>query len=224
MHFEPVKISDQSIPPQFKSSFDILSPLEILFSLRNTPISDVFLTPTWMKLLSVAGIEHLAKGTRLHNSPSQNAPCFLLVQGAARLWRDGKISRIRRIATGTLFFESSNSSPQIVEITQDSIALRIERHHYHALLEPYLVQCLNHNAAQHDLATCSNARVLDVREPSEFQESHIPGALNLSLESVYENVEALNQNIDWIVVSNRDTRAREAATFLIQHGFLARVL
>lgn len=65
----------------------------------------------------------------------------------------------------------------------------------------------------------SDASVLDVREPEEYNHGHIPGAINVPQADLASRLEEVPRNRPVIVVCERGVRSLRAAQFLIQVGF-----
>lgn len=63
------------------------------------------------------------------------------------------------------------------------------------------------------------ALVVDVREPWEYQEGHLPGAINIPLSSLPARLSELPQDRPILLVCNSGNRSGVAADFLVQQGF-----
>ncbi len=63
------------------------------------------------------------------------------------------------------------------------------------------------------------ALVVDVREPWEYQEGHLPGAVNIPLSRLPEKLSELPQDRPILLVCNSGNRSGVAADFLVQQGF-----
>ncbi|WP_223648895.1 rhodanese-like domain-containing protein [Hymenobacter psoromatis] len=63
--------------------------------------------------------------------------------------------------------------------------------------------------------------IIDVREPWEFEESHIPGAQNIPLGSLPTKLDDLEEHKDQEVIVHCKSGARSSAAkaFLTQQGF-----
>jgi rhodanese-related sulfurtransferase len=68
----------------------------------------------------------------------------------------------------------------------------------------------------HDL---EGVTVIDVREPDEFASGHIPGAVNIPLQTVPDNLDAIDADKPVYVVCQHGMRSERAATFLDTRGF-----
>ena len=70
----------------------------------------------------------------------------------------------------------------------------------------------------------TGALLLDVREPDEFAEGHLPGAVNLPLSQMRARYAELPKDRDIWVCCRVGQRAYYATRFLAQHGYRARNL
>lgn len=74
-----------------------------------------------------------------------------------------------------------------------------------------------------DVAT-SKALLLDVRDPDEYAEGHVPGALNIPLPQLRNRLDELPTSQEIWAYCGVGQRAYYAVRLLIQHGFAARNL
>lgn len=63
--------------------------------------------------------------------------------------------------------------------------------------------------------------VLDVREPEEYREGHIPGSTLIPLGTLGENLDALPKSEPIIVVCRSGGRSAHATQHLVQAGYQA---
>ena len=70
----------------------------------------------------------------------------------------------------------------------------------------------------------AGARVPDVREPAELLAGRIEGAVNIPLGTLRTHYTTLSKDTPWIVLCRVGQRAYNAARFLTQQGYNARVL
>ncbi|WP_448568634.1 rhodanese-like domain-containing protein [Thermus sp.] len=68
-------------------------------------------------------------------------------------------------------------------------------------------------------ALLEGALVVDVREPWEYQEGHLPGAVNIPLSTLPTRLHELPQDRPILLVCNSGNRSGVAADFLVQQGF-----
>ena len=62
-------------------------------------------------------------------------------------------------------------------------------------------------------------RVIDVREPHEWQEGIIPGAILMSLGSIPRRADELDPELSYAVICAHGHRSRLASNWLADHGF-----
>lgn len=62
------------------------------------------------------------------------------------------------------------------------------------------------------------ARLIDVREPNEFEEAHVPGAVLVPLATVPDNVEAFQGDGPTYVICRSGGRSMRACEFVAVHG------
>ncbi|MEX0965698.1 MAG: rhodanese-like domain-containing protein [Bacteroidia bacterium] len=66
-----------------------------------------------------------------------------------------------------------------------------------------------------------SAVLLDVRNPDEFKEEHIPGAVNIALHSpeFLKQIQKLEKNKTYFIYCRSGQRSAMACEILAQHGF-----
>ena len=69
------------------------------------------------------------------------------------------------------------------------------------------------------LAERSPPRVVDVRLPSEWQDGHVPGSLNLPLQDLEGGLAGLERDERIVVHCQSGYRSSIAASLLERHGF-----
>lgn len=68
-------------------------------------------------------------------------------------------------------------------------------------------------------ALLEEAFVVDVREPWEYQEGHLPKAVNIPLSTLPARLSKLPKDRPILLVCNSGNRSGVAADFLVQQGF-----
>ncbi len=63
------------------------------------------------------------------------------------------------------------------------------------------------------------ANVIDVREPDEYEEGHVPGARLIPLQEVPERIEELPDTGDIYLICKTGARSRRAAEYLATQGY-----
>lgn len=70
------------------------------------------------------------------------------------------------------------------------------------------------DALQDALQTGTEAHIIDVRTPEEFNEGHIKGAKNIPLDTIPASVDSFNDEDEYIIICKRGGRALQAAEYL----------
>ena len=65
----------------------------------------------------------------------------------------------------------------------------------------------------------SRPRLLDVREPWEFQLAHIDGSELLPMQTIPHQVDQLDRSHPTVVICHHGTRSLQVVAFLERHGF-----
>ncbi len=73
----------------------------------------------------------------------------------------------------------------------------------------------------HDAFDAGDAIILDVREPSEWAQGHIPGAIHIPLQQVPARIDELPKDRIVVCQCASGGRSASAARFLEQAGFQA---
>jgi rhodanese-related sulfurtransferase len=66
---------------------------------------------------------------------------------------------------------------------------------------------------------CAETIVLDVREPEEYEQGHVPGAINLPQADLASRVDELPRDRPLALICRSGARSLRAAQFLRQVGF-----
>lgn len=64
-----------------------------------------------------------------------------------------------------------------------------------------------------------SVKIIDVRTQEEYDEIHIPGAINYPIESLQDSLSYLNQSEDIIVVCRTGNKSSQAKKLLKENGF-----
>ncbi len=67
----------------------------------------------------------------------------------------------------------------------------------------------------------NGAQLIDVREPWEYEDAHIPGAKNIPLGELVERADELEEPV--VLVCASGNRSGQAAHYLTEHGILRNV-
>lgn len=69
------------------------------------------------------------------------------------------------------------------------------------------------------LVAAGNITIVDVREPFEFAEGHIPGATLIPLGVIQSKLASLNPDSSYLLVCRSGNRSGQAAKILVAQGF-----
>lgn len=72
-----------------------------------------------------------------------------------------------------------------------------------------------------DTWLADGAKVVDVREPWEFANGHVPGAVNIPLGSLPDHLDEVGEPV--VLVCRSGARSAQAATYLMNQAGLSRV-
>lgn len=155
---------------------------------------------------------------------------YLIDHGEAVVTREiGNGAEAVTLATlgyGNSFGEEAliSDKPRNATITMltDGALMRLAKKDFVELLKEPLLNWISLDDALEKMQADSQS--LDVRVASEFEQGHLPGAMNIPLHELRQRTDELNRNADYICYCNTGRRS-SAATFLLnQFGFRASVL
>ncbi|MDP3487630.1 MAG: rhodanese-like domain-containing protein [Bacillota bacterium] len=69
------------------------------------------------------------------------------------------------------------------------------------------------------LIAAGNITIVDVREPFEYAEGHIPGAALIPLGTIQSKLASLNPEDSYLLVCRSGNRSGQAARILVAQGF-----
>lgn len=61
--------------------------------------------------------------------------------------------------------------------------------------------------------------LLDVRQPEEYREGHIPGSIHIPLGELEDKLDKLDQNQEYLLICRSGRRSVFACEMLSEHGF-----
>lgn len=88
--------------------------------------------------------------------------------------------------------------------------LKEERKYPHIITNEQLKLLINENP---------NIKIIDVREPAEFNFSSIPGAISIPFGELEQRLQELKQEDDMYMICRTGNRSDMAAQLLTEHGF-----
>lgn len=133
---------------------------------------------------------------------------------------------IAELEEGATFGEaallSDNPRNATVSMMSDGILLRLSREDFKKLLSQPTLQWLDLDGARGRVD--GGGTWIDVRLPSEYEHSHLPGALNIPMSVLHRTARTLDRNLHYICYCQTGQRSSAAAFVLRQHGLNASVL
>ena len=155
---------------------------------------------------------------------------YMLVSGRAVVRRDNGDGKgtveLATLGPGDAFGEESllSNTPRNSTVTmlQDGMVLRLDKEHFLELIHDPLLERLDMKAAK--ARVDKGAIWLDLRNTEQFEESHLPGAMNFPFESLRYQVSSLAADGSYILYSDVDGRATAGAFLLAERGLTVAVL
>ena len=155
---------------------------------------------------------------------------YMLTAGRAAVLRDGGDGRgaveLATLGPGDAFGEeallSDNPRNSTVTMLEDGAVLRLGKDQFLDLIHSPLLDRIDMAAAQAKVE--QGALWLDVRSSEQFDESHLPGAINCPFESLRYQSASLSPDHHYVLYSNTGGRAMASAFLLTERGFHVSVL
>ncbi|WP_028006684.1 cyclic nucleotide-binding domain-containing protein [Solimonas flava] len=155
---------------------------------------------------------------------------YVIVEGRCIVTREQgsqKPVRLAELEPGACFGEealisSDRRNASVTALTPVSL-MRLAKEDFELLLNQPLERRLPLADAQ-ALVDSGRARWLDVRLPSEFQDHHLPGAINLPLYMLRLKLAMLDPKLSWILCCDTTRRSAVGVFVLTQKGYDAYVL
>jgi len=131
------------------------------------------------------------------------------------------------LGEGTTFGEAAliSDKPRNATVTmmEDGILLRLSKEDFNKLLKMPILQQLGFEIAS-DKVERGAACWVDVRMPVEFERSHLPGAINISMRDMHRMAHSLEKYKTYICYCETGNRSSAASFVLKQYGLSAAVL
>ncbi|HUP93114.1 MAG TPA: cyclic nucleotide-binding domain-containing protein, partial [Solimonas sp.] len=155
---------------------------------------------------------------------------YIIMAGKFLVTREqpnSKPVKLAELETGSVFGEEAliSDAKRNASVTamQRGSLMRLSKDDFRKLLNDPLARRLKFDEAK-KLVEAGKARWLDVRLPSEFQNFHIKGSINLPLYMLRMKLQALDPKVTWIVCCDTGRRSSVAVFVLTQKGYDAYVL
>lgn len=155
---------------------------------------------------------------------------YVITEGRCIVTREQpnqKAVRLAELETGSCFGEEAliSDAPRNATVTMltRGTLMRLSKEDFRKLLNEPLTRRLSLTEAQAMVET-GQARFLDVRLPSEFQNRNLPGSMNLPLYMLRMRLAQLDFGTGYICVCDTGRRSSVAAFVLTQKGYEAYTL
>jgi rhodanese-related sulfurtransferase len=155
---------------------------------------------------------------------------YVIVQGKCVVTRETPLNKqgikLAELGMGDTFGEEAliSDAKRNANITMltDGALMRLAKDDFRTLLNEPLLQWVDMKQATQIVA--KGGQWLDVRLPSEFENYHMEGAVNLPLYFIRLKLKSLQQNAHYVVCCDTGRRSSAAAYILAERGFQASVL
>jgi rhodanese-related sulfurtransferase len=156
---------------------------------------------------------------------------YAITSGSCEVSRESPASReaikLAVLQQGDTFGEealiSGAKRNATVKMLTDGALMRLNKDDFKKLLNEPMLDRIDFAAAS-GLVAGGGARWLDVRMPSEFEGSHLPGAISLPLCFLRLRLKQLDPQLKYVVVCDTGRRSSAGAFILKERGFDAFVL
>ena len=180
-------------------------------------------------MMSVEQVE-VASGDDLIRQGDPGDYYYMLTKGRAVVRRDAADGKgpceLATLGPGDAFGEEAllSDSPRnsTVSMLQDGEVLRLSKEDFLDLIHNPLLDRIDMQAAQAKVD--QGAIWLDLRSSEQYDESHLPGAINFPFESLRYQAASLAPDGHYVLYSNTGGRAMAGAFLLIERGIDVSVL
>ncbi len=155
---------------------------------------------------------------------------YVIVKGTCTVMRETPLSKegikLADLTMGDTFGEEAliseaRRNANVVAAT-DATLMRLGKEDFRKLLNEPMLQWADLREAQGIVAR--GGRWLDVRLPSEFENHHLDGAINLPLYFIRLKLRSLERNVQYVVCCDTGRRSSAGAYILSERGFHTSVL
>lgn len=155
---------------------------------------------------------------------------YVIVKGKCLVTRETPLNKdgikLAELGMGDTFGEEALISDAkrnaSVSMLSEGTLMRLGKEDFKTLLNEPMLEWVTYEQAQKLVA--QGTQWLDVRLPSEFENHHIEGSLNIPLYFVRLKLKTLNTNVPYVVVCDTGRRSSAGAYILSERGFHAYVL
>jgi CRP-like cAMP-binding protein/chromosome segregation ATPase len=180
-------------------------------------------------IMNVEQVE-LARDEELIRQGDPGDYYYMLTKGRAVVRRDSGDGKgpceLATLGPGDAFGEEAllSDSPRNSSVTmlQDGEVLRLSKEHFVQLIHDPLLDRIDMETARSKVE--QGAIWLDLRSSDQYDELHLPGAINYPFESLRYQVSSLAPDQHYVLYSNAGGRAMAGAFMLTERGFHVSVL
>ena len=155
---------------------------------------------------------------------------YVLTRGTAVVTRETPLSKdgikLAELSVGDTFGEEALISDAkrnaTVTMTSDGAVMRLGKDDFKRLLNEPMLDWLSFDEAQQVVQ--KGGQWLDVRLPSEFENHHLDGAINIPLYFIRLKINTLDKGRKYIVCCDTGRRSSAGAYILSERGYQAYVL
>jgi len=155
---------------------------------------------------------------------------YVLIRGSALVTRETPLSKegikLAELRVGDTFGEEALISEAkrnaTVTMLSDGSVMRLGKDDFKTLLNEPMLDWLTLVDAEEMVK--AGAQWLDVRLPSEFENQHLDGAINIPLYFIRLKISTLDKSIKYIVCCDTGRRSSAGAYILSERGYQAYVL
>lgn len=155
---------------------------------------------------------------------------YVIVKGRCVVTRETPLNRdgikLAELGMGDTFGEEAlisdaKRNASVAMLTEGTL-MRLAKQDFRTLLNEPMLEWVDLEGARAIVA--GGGKWLDVRLPSEFENYHMEGALNLPLYFIRLKLKTLERNIHYVVCCDTGRRSSAGAYILSERGFRASVL
>jgi CRP-like cAMP-binding protein len=155
---------------------------------------------------------------------------YVLTRGQAVVTRETPLSKegikLAELQVGDTFGEEALISDAkrnaTVTMTAEGSVMRLGKDDFKTLLNEPMLDWLSQEEAEKIVA--NGGKWLDVRLPSEFDNKHMDGAINIPLYFIRLKINTLDQDMKYVVCCDTGRRSSAGAYILNERGYQAYVL
>ena len=155
---------------------------------------------------------------------------YVIVKGKCLVTRETPLNKegikLAELGMGDTFGEEALISDArrnaTVSMLTEGTLMRLAKEDFRTLLNEPMLEWVE--LAQAQAIVARGGKWLDVRLPSEFENSHVEGAINLPLYFIRLKLKSLERNVHYVVCCDTGRRSSAGAYILSERGFQASVL